>query len=280
MSKYSLKALRSELSPEELKVMNKTYWKSERAGVLFCFSRYMGPALAYGLYPFINWLYKDKPKEEKGKALLRLNGFWNCEAVMHNFAIGILASMEKDHVQTGNTTEATIEAIKASLIGPLSAVGDTIFWIVWRILVTGVALTFALQGSIVGPLLFIVVYNAPKYYLRYYLQLLGYRTGSEILVSMSESGLMQQITKAAGILGGFMIGGMIPMLVSVPVTATFQMNGLEQSVADIFNGIMPGLLELIVVFVMLGLLRKKVNPMLIVLGTFVVGIGGAALGLF
>lgn len=280
MSKYSLKTLCSEMTSEELKVMKKTYWKSERAGLLFCFSRYMGPALAYGLYPFINWLYKDKSKEEKEKALLRQNEFWNCEAVMHNFALGIIASMEKDHAETGNTTVQSIEAIKAALIGPLSAVGDTIFWIVWRVLVTGIALTFALQGNIFGPIFFIVAYNLPKYILRWYLQILGYRMGSEVLTSMGESGLMQQITRAAGILGGFMIGGMIPMLVAVPVTATFQMNGLEQSVADIFNGIMPGMLELLVVFGMMGLLRKKVNPILIVLGTFVIGILGAAVGLF
>lgn len=280
MSNLGLKTLKESLSPEELKIMNKVYWQSERAGVLFCFSRYMGPALAYGLYPLMNWLYKDKTKEEKGVALRRQAEFWNCEAVMHNFAIGIIASMEKDHALTGNTSVASIEAIKASLIGPLSAIGDTIFWIVWRILVTGVALTFALQGSIVGPVLFFVAYNAPKYFLRYYLQLLGYVKGSELLVSMGESGLMQQITRAAGILGGFMIGGMIPMLVYVPIVATFSMNGVEQPVADIFNGIMPGLLELLVVFAMLGLLRKKVSPILIVLGTFVVCILGAMVGIF
>lgn len=280
MSKYSLKSLREGLSPEEREAMKKVYWRSERAGVLFSFSRYMGTALAYGMYPLINALYKDKPKEEKAEALTRQGRFWNCEAVMHSLAIGVLSSLEKDHAKTGNTTVESIEAVKASLIGPLSAVGDTIFWIVWRILVTGIALTFSLQGSIFGPLLFIVAYNAPKYFLRYYLQLLGYSAGSALLISMGESGLMQQITRAAGILGGFMIGGMIPMLVSVPVTATFSMNGLEQPVADIFNGIMPGLLELLLVFGVLGLLRKRVSPIFIVIGAFVVGIGGAAIGLF
>ena len=280
MSKYSLKALRAGMSPEELKLMNKTYWRSERAAMLFCFSRYMGPALTYALYPFMDWTYKDKNKEEKREALLRLNSFWNCEAAMHNMAVGIFAAMEKDHAETGNTTVESIESVKAALIGPLSAVGDTIFWIVWRILVTGVSLTFALQGSVFGPLLFIVAYNLPKYYLRYHLQLLGYQLGSEVLMSMGETGLMQQITRAAGVLGGFMIGGMIPMLVTVPVVATFTMNGLEQSVADIFNGIMPGMLELLVVFAVLKLLRKKVNPMLIVLGFFAFGILGALIGLF
>lgn len=281
MSNYSLKAMKASLSPEERKMMDKTFWHAGRGmGPLFSYSRYMGPALAWALYPFLNWVYRDKAKEEKIAALERLAGFWNCEAVMHNFAVGIMAAMEKDHAETGNTTLESMDAVKAALIGPFSAIGDTIFWIVWRILITGIALTFSLQGSIAGPLLFIIGYNAPKYYARYYLQYLGYCAGGDILNQMTKTGLMQQLTKAAGILGTFMIGGMIPMLVSVPLVGTFQMNGVAQPIADIFNGIMPGLPELLVALAMLGLIKKKVNPLLIVFATFAIGIGGAAIGLF
>lgn len=280
MSKYNLTSLKNQLSTEELEVMKKTYWVSERAGVIFSFSRYMGTALAYGLYPFLNWVYKDKSPEKKKVALLRQGEFWNCEAVMHNLAIGIIASMEKDHAETGNTTVETISSIKAALIGPLSAVGDTIFWVVWRILVTGIALTFSLKGSIVGPLFFIVVYNAPKYFLRWYLQLLGYTTGKDILVSFGESGLLQQFTRSANILGSFMIGAMIPMLVYVPLVAKFSINGIEQSISDMFNGIFPGSLELIAVFLMLWALRKKTSPIIIVLITFIICILGSSIGMF
>lgn len=280
MSNYSLKALQDSLSPEEKVIMRKMYWRGSRQGLIFSYSRYMTFALAYALYPLIDWLYKDKSKEEKLETLKRQDNFWNMEAVFHNFCIGIIASMEKDHAETGNTTPEAIESVKASLIGPFAAIGDTIFWITWRVLVTGVALNFSLKGSIVGPLFFIIVYNLPKYYARWHLQLIGYRAGSEFLTTLGKSGLMQQVTKAASVLGTFMIGGMVPLLTSVPIVGTFSMNGLEQPIVDIFNGIMPGLLELVVLFIMLHLIKKKVNPLLIVFGTFVVGIGGAAIGLF
>ena len=197
-----------------------------------------------------------------------------------NMCIGILASLEKDLSETGNTSAETIESIKASLIGPFSAIGDTIFWVTWRILVTGIALTFSLQGSVVGPIFFITVYNIPKYYLRYHLQLLGYKVGQDFLTSLGKSGMMQQITQAASILGAFMIGGMVPMLVAVPVGATIVMNGLEQPVKEIFDGIMPGFLELAVLLIMLWLIRKKVRPIFIVLGAFAIGILGTYVGLF
>ena len=280
MSKYSLSALKAELTPEELEVIKKTYWHNEKSGMMFTYSRFMGVPMAYAMYPMIDWLYQDKTKEEKSEALLRQGKFWNCEAVMHSLAVGIIASMEKDHAVTGNTTEETIEAIKTALIGPLSAIGDTLFWIVWRIMVTGIALTMSLQGSIMGPIFFIVVYNAPKYFLRWYLLLLGYSAGSNLLSSMGESGLMEKITRAAGILGNFMIGAMVPMLVSVPMILTFSMNGLEQPVVDIFNGIFPGALEMLVVFIMLWAVKKKPKPVMIVLITFAISILGAAIGVF
>lgn len=280
MSKYGLKSLRASLSPDEKALMNQMYWKGERQGMIFSFSRYMGHAFAYAMYPLINRLYKDKSSEEKAVALKRQATFWNMESTFHNFCLGIMASLEKDHAETGNTTVESIDSVKASLIGPFAAVGDTLFWVVWRIIVTGIALNFSLQGSIVGPLLFIIAYNAPKYYARYHLQLLGYRAGTEFLTTLSQSGMVQNLTKAASILGTFMIGGMVPMLISVPVVATFSMNGVEQGLADIFNNIIPGLLELIVLLVMLTLVKKKVNPIWIVLGSFVVGIAGAAVGIF
>ena len=110
--------------------------------------------------------------------------------------------------------------------------------------------------------------------------LLGYSAGSNLLSSMGESGLMEKITRAAGILGNFMIGAMVPMLVSVPMILTFSMNGLEQPVADIFNGIFPGALEMLVVFIMLWAVKKKPKPVMIVLITFAISILGAAIGVF
>lgn len=280
MSGYSFKGLKDGLSPDELKILKKTYWTSERCGVLFCYSRLMGPSWAYSMYPFMNWLYKDKDPEVKKENLKRQAQFWNCEAVMHDLGIGIIASMEKDHAETGKTTVESIEAVKAALIGPLSAIGDTFSWVIWRVLVTGIALNFCLQGSIIGPILFYVLYNAPKYVLRWYLVLLGYRSGSQVLEQMGESGMMQQLTKAASILGVFMMGGMITMMVKVNVVAQFSMNGLELSVADMFNSFLPGCLELLVTLIMWKVVKKKVNPVWIVIGTFVICILGAAIGLF
>lgn len=46
-------------------------------------------------------------------------------------------------------------------MGPLSGVGDAFCWGTLRILATGVGTSLALQGSILGPILFLLVFNVP-----------------------------------------------------------------------------------------------------------------------
>lgn len=279
MSKYSLKNLKKGLTPEELKAHKKAYWGSKMAN--FTYSGFEAGRYCNTMFPLIDYFYRDKSKEERSEAFLRQIEFWNCETAMHSLASGILASMEKDCVETGNTDVATIKSVKAALIGPFSAVGDTIWTVLWRVIVTGIALNFSLNGSILGPIIFIVLYNAPKFYFTWYVQLLGYNIGEKLIQTMGESNLMKQLTNACYVLGAFMVGAMIPMLVNVPMTLSFDMNGLQVKAADIFNGIFPGSLELIVIFVYYRFLtKKKLNPIWLVLGTFIVGILGAFLSVF
>lgn len=280
MSKYNLKSLKQGLSSDELAAHKKAYWGSKMAN--FTYSGFEAGRYCNTMVPLIDLFYKNKSKEERREAFLRQIEFWNCETAMHSLACGILSAMEKDCAETGNTDVASIKSVKAALIGPFSAIGDTIWTILWRVIVTGIALNFALSGSILGPLIFIVLYNAPKFYFTWYAQLLGYNLGEKLIHTMGESNLMKHLTNACYVLGAFMVGAMIPMLVNIPMTLSFEMNGLTISVVDdIFNGILPGSLELLVIFIYYKLLTgKKIKPIWLVLGTFVIGILLAFFGVF
>lgn len=97
---------------------------------------------------------------------------------------------------------------------------------------------------------------------------------------MYESGLIQLVTKAAATIGLIMIGGMIAQQVVVPVNLVMNLSGSEMALVDVFNGILPGLLELALIMVILKLIEKKTNILFIILGIFVVGIVGAWVGIF
>ena len=110
--------------------------------------------------------------------------------------------------------------------------------------------------------------------------LVGYKMGTDFIQMASEKGIMQHAVRAASIVGLTMIGGMIPMMVSVPINITFRMNGIETSLVDLFNGIIPGFLELAAVLLFMRLFKKNINPIIMVLCTMALGILGAWIGVF
>ena len=50
-----------------------------------------------------------------------------------------------------NFDTSSIVAIKAALMGPLAGIGDSLLFSVVRVIAAGIGISFALQGSILGP---------------------------------------------------------------------------------------------------------------------------------
>ena len=48
-------------------------------------------------------------------------------------------------------------------MGPLSGIGDSIILGTLRILAVGIGTSLAMQGNILGPILFLLVFNVPNY---------------------------------------------------------------------------------------------------------------------
>lgn len=48
-------------------------------------------------------------------------------------------------------------------MGPLSAIGDTLFPATLRILATSLVITMAAAGNVFAPILFLLIYNIPNY---------------------------------------------------------------------------------------------------------------------
>lgn len=75
---------------------------------------------------------------------------------------------------------ATINAVKVSLMGPLSGIGDSFFWGTFRVIAAGVGISLAQQGSILGPILFLLLFNVPHLIIRYYCTVWGYQLGASL----------------------------------------------------------------------------------------------------
>ena len=120
---------------------------------------------------------------------------------MGTFCQGLVASMEKQASQRKDYDVSSISAVKASLMGPMSGIGDTLFWGILRVIAAGVAMTFGMQGNVLAPFVFLLIYNIPAQWCHWEMTKLGFTVGSEYITEMYSSDLLTIFTKAARTLG-------------------------------------------------------------------------------
>ena len=169
-------------------------------------------------------------------------------------------------------------------MGPLAGVGDPIFWGTVRPVFAALGAGRAMSGSLLGPRRGFILVNLGRLATRYYGVAYGYRKGVDIVSDMG-GGFLQKLTEGASILGHFVMGALVHKWthVNIPlVVATITgQDGQTRvtTVQTILAQLMPGLVPLLLTFACMWLLRKKVNPLWIIVGFFVIGIAGYACGL-
>lgn len=157
-------------------------------------------------------------------------------------------------------------------MGPLSGIGDSIFWGTLRPLAAGIACSLALAGNAFAPILFLLLFNVFNVACRYFGLFKGYEMGTSFLTKLEKSGALQKVFVAAGIIGLLVIGAMSASMVSVKLALAIGSGDSAILLNDVINGIMPKMLPLLVTLLLYKLIRKgyKVNTLL--LGIIVVSI--------
>ncbi|KGL39474.1 PTS mannose transporter subunit IID [Listeria newyorkensis] len=248
-------------------------WNFERMQALgFCFT----------VVPIINRLYEG---EERTEAIKRHLEFFNTHPYMGAPILGVTAAMEEQKSNGSPIDQAAINGIKVGLMGPLAGVGDPVFWGTVRPVLAALGATFASTGSIFGPILFFVLFNAIRLGFRYWGVFYGYRKGTDVVSDMA-GGVIQKLTEGASILGLFVMGGLvnkwtnidIPLVVSK--TTNQEGKTTTTTVQDILDSLMPGILALGLTFACMWLLKKKINALWIIFMLFGLGIVGYVLGIF
>lgn len=264
---------KNEISATDKKLLKSLFFRSFTVFAPFNYAKQGGSGFCYSVMPFINHYYKDD-SEQKTEAIKRNIVWYNATQNVGTFIMGLAASMEKENSEKEDFNADSINAVKASLMGPFSGIGDTLFWGVLRVVAAGIAMTFGAQGNVLAPFIFLIVYNVPSIMTRWYMTKLGFSVGAKYIEEMYASGMINVLTKAASILGLIMLGGMTSNLVSFKTTLEFNLGG-DQSliVQDILDQIFVGLVPLSFTLLCYYLLAKKnVNFTLLIGLVIVLGI--------
>ena len=242
------------------------------------YERQMNMAFCYSMLPVIKKLYPTK--EEQTEAMQRHLEFFNTTPHLSTLILGITAAMEEQNANDPEFDTESINNVKVSLMGPLAGIGDSFIWGTLRIIATGVGVSLAAQGNILGPLLFLLLFNIPAQGLRFYLIHAGYKLGSGFLAKVQESGLMEILTYGASVLGLMVIGGMTAENVAITVPLVIGSGETATTLGDICNTIMPGLLPLAFTLLMYWLVSKKnVKTTTLLVALVVVGLAGSFFGI-
>jgi len=232
----------------------------------------------------IPWLRKLYPEPDRFKeAMVRHQPFYNCTPETSYFIIGLCLAMEREYAADPvHFDPASISAIKAALMGPLSGVGDAIFWVAVRTIATSVAVSLAQTGNVLGPLVFILIFHGIGTPTRWYLLKYGYNLGGKFVETAYESGIIDMLTTAATSIGLIMVGAMCANFVGL--TTIIVLAGAGTKTPTLLQGaldtIFPKLLPLIISLTTLMLVRKRVNAGWIIFGMVVLGIVGSYIAIW
>lgn len=291
----------------------KVWWRHQFLQGSWNYERMQNGGWAFSIIPAIKELYTEK--EDQVEALRRHLEFYNTHPYVSSPVMGVTLAMEEERASGTPIDDAAIQGVKVGMMGPLAGVGDPVFWFTLRPILGALGASFALSGSLIGPLLFFLLWNLIRMVFEWKTQEMGYKAGNEITKDLS-GGLLGKITLFASILGMFIIGALVQRWVSinfaVDVSKVTQQpgsyidwaslpagaEGIQQALkqfADIgpsaldpvkvttlqenLDSLIPGLVPLLLTLGICKLLKKNVSPIAIILALFVIGIAARFFGI-
>ncbi|AUU84685.1 PTS system mannose/fructose/sorbose family transporter subunit IID [Leclercia adecarboxylata] len=258
--------------------LRRVFWRSFQMEFSWNYERQMNLAFVYALIPVLKKLYPQKAA--LAAALKRHLVFFNTTPHIVTLLLGITTAMEEKNSQQNEMDGTAIDNVKASLMGPLAGLGDSFFWGTLRLIATGIGTSLALQGNILGPILFLLVFNVPHILVRWLFTRWGYVLGTGVLHRVQKSGMMESLTYGASIIGLMVVGAMAASMINITIPVSFGAGEAKTEVQGIIDNIMPCLLPLISFGIVYWLLGRKVKPLTIIGGMALVGILGSWIGLF
>lgn len=275
------------------------------------YERMQNGGWCFAMIPAIKKLYNTK--EEQKEALKRHLEFFNTHPYVASPVLGVTLALEEERANGAKVDDAAIQGVKVGMMGPLAGVGDPVFWFTVRPMLGALGASLAMGGSILGPILFFVLWNVIRWAFMWYTQEFGYKAGSKISEDLS-GGLLQKVTKVASILGMFVLGALVQRWVNInftPVVSKVQLSegayidwnalpagtegirtAIEQfasglalspekvtTLQDNLNSLIPGFAPLLLTLLCMWLLKKNVSPIVIIIALFIVGILGHVVGL-
>ena len=224
------------------------------------FENWHGNCYAWSLIPMFKKFYGVDSQEFRD-GVKRHMDFHNNEPLTASLIEGIMIGMEEEKAMGSEVDPEVIRSTKASLMGPVSGIGDSLVQgtIVPLILSIAISLT-GTEGnySVLGPIFYLVVTAIILYLYSHTLFTKGYELGKDA-VSLLAGSKVKQIREAIQIFGVMLVGALSASYCAPKTVLQFSSSpGVDPTtIQSILDGIFPNLLGLLLTLLCYWLMTKK-----------------------
>ncbi|MBE0598806.1 MAG: PTS system mannose/fructose/sorbose family transporter subunit IID [Desulfuromonadales bacterium] len=141
------------------------------------FERLQSLGSLYAIVPALRFLYRG---EALTLACQRHLEYFNTHPFMASPVLGTLLALEEKSCR-GEKTYLGVQEFRRMIMAPYAAVGDALFWGGLRPAAAAVALLFALRESLWAPVVFLLMFNLPHLFFRFFGLVQGYVQGLKIV---------------------------------------------------------------------------------------------------
>ena len=248
------------------------------------YARMMGSGVAHVMRLPIQKLYKDDI-EKQGEEMKKHLSFFNTEPHIGSLIIGTAIAMEEERAAKGTIEADDIEKVKTSLMGPFAGIGDSLIQGAIVPIFLSIGIGLALQGNVLGPVLFAVVVCGFCLWLSHWALFKGYYLGKEAILKLMSNGIMQKTMAGAGIVGCTVMGALAASTVAVKSALELKLYSADGSSvllnlqADFLDKIFLGMLPLAVIALVMKAFHKGFKPTNILFTTLIISFALGALGI-
>jgi len=241
------------------------------------YERLEAMGMTWALIPMIKKLYSKK--EDQIAALKRHMVFFNTEPFHIGIAIpGVVAALEEQKAGGAKISDDDINSVKIGLMGPLAGLGDSYFQGLMFPLLWSLGAGMAIEGNILGPLLFIVLWYAQMLGIGWNVFKLGYNQGKTAVANILGSEKFNAVFDALSILGLMVVGALGANSVIAALNISFTVGQTPFDIQSFVDSLLPGLVPLALIFCVYQMIHRKVNPVVAILVIFALGILGGYFG--
>lgn len=269
-----------EQTPKKLskKTLRKTWFAWQSWGqICYNYERMMGLGFAHAMSYVLEDLYPDD-KDKLAEGLTRELTYYNTENTFGSMIAGIVASLEEKKANDDSLSGDMINNLKAALMGPVAGIGDTITQSLVKVILLGIGIDMAKNGSALGPILFVVLFCAYALIVGHICFYSGYHLGQASVTSLLKGGKIARVTDSLGALGMMVLGALIPTTITVGTPLKFAVGQVKINLQSILNSIVPDLLPVLLFLGLFYLLRKGQKPVrlmgLIIVAAIVLSLTG------